>query len=290
MSQATQVQLFKLSPTIFEVANDAQAERLCGMEIRVLTDADDAPWFVARDVLAVLGIANISDAMGRLEEDERKQDKLSVVTNDPSDDLRKVNLVNEPGLYSLIMLSRKPEARAFKRWVTHEVLPAIRKTGRYAPEETAFPVPTTFPEALELAARQARELERSQELLGRAHAMLGEAAPKVQAFDELMDSNGSVSLAQAAQLVGLGRQSLIDKLASWKAIMVRPGHSDHLRPYQHHVTAGRFVTIAQAVPIEHRDGTSEMLVKGTTRVTAKGVEWIRTTLKSPPLPLRRLPV
>ena len=87
----------------------------------------ESPLFVAADVCRLLGIGNPSQAMARLDDDEK-----GIISNDtPSGDQRML-CVTESGLYSLILGSRKPEARAFKRWVTHEVLPAIRKTGRYA--------------------------------------------------------------------------------------------------------------------------------------------------------------
>jgi prophage antirepressor-like protein len=80
------------------------------------------PWFAAVDVCEVLEIVNPSHAIKRLEEDERASFKLGH---------NELNFVNEPGLYSLILGSRKPEAKQFKRWITHEVLPSIRKTGQY---------------------------------------------------------------------------------------------------------------------------------------------------------------
>lgn len=93
-------------------------------EVRT-TVLDDVPWFIATDVCAVLGIGNASDALRRLDSDER-----TLVSIDSPNGLP-VNAINEAGLYTLILGSRKPEARAFKRWVTHEVLPAIRRTGSY---------------------------------------------------------------------------------------------------------------------------------------------------------------
>lgn len=85
---------------------------------------DGEPWFVAVDVCEALGHSNVSMALDRLDDDERSKFNLGRQGE--------ANVVNEPGLYTLILGSRKPEAKAFKRWVTHEVLPAIRKTGRYA--------------------------------------------------------------------------------------------------------------------------------------------------------------
>jgi prophage antirepressor-like protein len=100
-----------------------------GRQLRVFTDEQGSPWFVAVDVCNVLGIGNTSDALGRLDEDEK-----TLVSIEGGPDL---NLVNEPGLYGLVLGSRKPEAKGFKRWITHEVLPAIRKTGSYSvPKES----------------------------------------------------------------------------------------------------------------------------------------------------------
>lgn len=84
---------------------------------------DGEPWFVASDVCAALGVQNVSQAVGRLDEDERAMFNIG-----PGGEC---HIVNESGLYSLILGSRKPEAKRFKRWVTGEVLPAIRRTGRY---------------------------------------------------------------------------------------------------------------------------------------------------------------
>lgn len=89
---------------------------------------DDEPWFVGADVCASLDLGNVTNALKRLDDDEVAL--ISIKGFARGNDL--VNLVSEPGLYSLIMGSRKPEAKAFKRWVTHEVLPSIRKTGSYS--------------------------------------------------------------------------------------------------------------------------------------------------------------
>jgi prophage antirepressor-like protein len=106
---------------------------------------DGNPWFVAADVCAALTIANARDAVAKLDEDERKSLKNNSVGN--TDGLinqqlnaeQEINLINESGLYSLILTSRKPEAKKFKKWVTAEVLPAIRKTGRYETPNVAMP-------------------------------------------------------------------------------------------------------------------------------------------------------
>jgi hypothetical protein len=91
---------------------------------------DGNPWFVGKDVCEALSIANHNDALGRLDDDERR----GVAITDPLGIEQTAVAINESGLYSLILTSRKPEAKKFKKWVTSEVLPAIRKTGRYEVE------------------------------------------------------------------------------------------------------------------------------------------------------------
>jgi len=96
-------------------------------EVRVIQDEKGEPWWVAKDVCDILGIDNVSMALSRLDEDE-------VNLTDITDSLRRIqktSIINEPGLYSLILSSKKPEAKPFKRWITHKVLPSIRKTGSY---------------------------------------------------------------------------------------------------------------------------------------------------------------
>lgn len=82
------------------------------------------PWFVAADVCRALGLGNSRQTLSYLDDDEK-----GVITSDTLGGKQEMSTINEPGLYSLILRSRKPEAKAFKRWITHEVIPAIRKTG-----------------------------------------------------------------------------------------------------------------------------------------------------------------
>lgn len=100
-------------------------------EIRTLTDENEQTWFAGVDICNVLGYADSYAAIEKLEEDEKKLDRLRVGLGQP----RKTWTVNEFGLYSLILTSSKPEAKPFKRWVTHEVLPSIRKAGKYTTDQ-----------------------------------------------------------------------------------------------------------------------------------------------------------
>ena len=98
-----------------------------GAQIRILTDSQGAPWFIAADLCSCLGIRNPSDALSRLDDDEKGLGSTETLKGQQS-----LATVNESGLYALVLSSRKPEAKRFQRWITHEVLPAIRLTGSYA--------------------------------------------------------------------------------------------------------------------------------------------------------------
>lgn len=100
-------------------------------EIRTISIVGE-PWFVAKDVCDILGIQNISDTISKiLDDDEADVASIYIRSNNGVTQARKVVTINESGLYHLIFVSRKPKARFFRRWVTHEVLPQIRKTGGY---------------------------------------------------------------------------------------------------------------------------------------------------------------
>lgn len=111
------------------------------MAVRAITDDQGNPWFVASDVCKVLEIGNVSQAMTRLDDDEK-----DITTTDTRGGKQDMTIVNESGLYSLIMKSRKPEAKSFQKWVTSEVLPSIRKTGGYSVQQPQ-PTKISFNEA-----------------------------------------------------------------------------------------------------------------------------------------------
>jgi len=108
-----------------------------GAQIRVLSDSQGDPWFIAADLLASLALDR--KALERLDDDEKGVSPINTPGGEQA-----MTIVNEPGLYNLVLGSRKPEAKRFKRWITHEVLPAIRRTGRYAVPGLA-PTPASLP-------------------------------------------------------------------------------------------------------------------------------------------------
>lgn len=106
-----------------------------GREVRMVT-RDGEPWWVAKDVCEILELGTTAKALERLDDDEKGMNSIHTLGGQ-----QQVAVVNETGLYTLVLGSRKPEAKRFKRWITHEVLPSIRKTGKY---DIAAPAPTKF--------------------------------------------------------------------------------------------------------------------------------------------------
>lgn len=208
---------------------------------------DDGPWFVAADVCAALDLT--TEQTRRLDDDEKGLHS----TQTPSG-VQQMTVISESGLYSLILGSRKPEAKPFKRWVTSEVLPQIRKTGAYT---TAAPaLPRTFAEALRLAAEQAEQIEQQE-------AALALAAPKVEMVDRYMDATGTQTFRQVAKLLGAKEPAFRAFLAA-RRIMYQI--SGTWTPYAEHIEAGRFVVKTGSADNGHAFSTA--------RFTPKGVAWV----------------
>lgn len=153
-------------------------------------------------------------------------------------------LINEPGLYSLVLRSRKPEAKHFKRWITHEVLPSIRKTGGYSIHR----VPQTFAEALQLAADQAKALEA--------------ARPAVEFVERYVDNEGLKTLRETAKILEVPERKFIQWLKD-KGVIYK--HNGTNLPYQKYHKEGYF---------EVKTGDADGFAFTQTRVTPKGIEWI----------------
>jgi prophage antirepressor-like protein len=170
--------------------------------------------FVAKEVCEHLGISDTSMATRNLDEDEKLIQTLLV-----SGQNRRLTLITESGLYSLVIRSNKPEAKVFKKWITSEVLPSIRTTGGYS-LETQFKIPKTFSEALKLAGEQAEVIEQ-QSLL------ISEQTPKVIAFENVIDSQNTYTLDSVSDILNIGRTTLARMLEQkkWKTIREENGTS-----------------------------------------------------------------
>lgn len=221
-----------------------------GKQVRTVL-IDERPWFVAKDVCDVLTLTNPTEAVRALDDDEKST--LRISEGGPE-----ANIISEAGLYSLIIRSNKPEARAFKRWVTHEILPAIRKTGSYSL------VPRTFAEALRLAADQAEAIEQQ-------HLRLAAAQPKVEFYDAVTGSKDAIEIGKVAKVLGvpgIGRNKLFAVLREQGVLRANN------EPYQAHVDAGRFRVIEQRWTTP--DGETRISIK--TLVHQRGVDYIRRLL------------
>ena len=145
------------------------------------------PWFVAVDVCSVLDLSNPTIAVSRLDEDERAKFNLGRQGD--------ATIVNEPGLYTLVLGSRKPEAKAFKRWITHEVLPNIRKHGVYITDENL----KLFAEHPELLDALMRSLYTAHAENLRHRAERQTLLPKADYYDAFMDADGCTNLRTTAK-------------------------------------------------------------------------------------------
>lgn len=221
---------------------------------------DGEPWFVAKDVCEALGISNNRDALARLDEDEK-----GVALTDTPGGKQRVQTVNEPGLYTLVLSSRKPEARDFKRWVTHEVLPAIRRHGAYATAETAERLIADPDFAIRTfeALRDERERRRALE------AENAELRPKALFADAVAASDGTCLVGELAKMirqngVRMGQNRLFALLRE-KGYLGKSG-SNYNVPTQRSMELGLFRIKETAVT--HSDG--HVTISRTPKVTGKG--------------------
>ena len=178
-------------------------------EVRVI-ETNGEPWFVAADVCRALEIKNNRDAITRLDDDEK-----GVVSTDTLGGTQEVSVVNEPGLYSLVLGSRKPEAKAFKRWITHEVIPSIRKTGGYIAGQESMTDDELLANALLVAQRKIAQRDaRIASLTVENQIML----PKAEYFDELVDRNTLTSFRETAKALGAKPKAFVQFLLDRKYI------------------------------------------------------------------------
>lgn len=223
--------------------------------IRVST-VEGEPWFVAKDVCDALGLSNTTEALRNLDDDEVSNISNSEVAQNGG---RAARIISEPGLYKLIMRSRKPEAKAFQRWVTHEVLPAIRKTGGYIAAKQ-----DETPEQI-----MARAVIVAQDTIERQKRQLDELKPKAMFADAVAASDGTCLVGELAKMirqngVEIGQNRLFDVLRS-RGFLGKSGGNRNV-PTQRAMDMGLFRIKETA--ITHSDG--HVTLNRTPKVTGKG--------------------
>jgi prophage antirepressor-like protein len=135
--------------------NDVKVFNFNSFDVQVITDEQGEPWFLAKDVAAVLEYSDTQALTRRLDDDEVK-----TYPDSTSGQVRNVSIINESGLYSSVLGSKKPEAKEFKKWVTSEVLPSIRKTGQYGLKQTLTPA-EMFAQSAQLLLEQERKINQT---------------------------------------------------------------------------------------------------------------------------------
>jgi prophage antirepressor-like protein len=231
-----------------------------GAPIRAF-DIDGHRVAVGADICKVLDIKHSRDALANVDDDDklllRRSDTGGLtpgIWEQIDSRVQSVILVTENGATDLILQSRKPEARAFRRFLTHVVWPAIRDTGTY-----------TVAPALEGEELFARAVLEAQKVIAARDARIAELEPKADFYDELMDADGCYSMKAAANALGWGRNVMMRKLRQAGILTVQ---NLPYEPYAHHF---------KVVPQTYTTPTGEIFATTTTYVLPCGLEFLRRT-------------
>lgn len=189
--------------------NDIQIFQYQDQPVRTV-QRDGEPWFVLKDVCAVLGISKYRDTADRLDEDERGSARVDTLGG-----AQDMTIINESGLYNVILRSDKPEARPFRKWVTAEVLPSIRKTGGYISGQESLSPEELMAKALMVAQKTLAERDARISALTVENQIL---QPKAEYFDQLVDRNLLTGFRETAKLLEVSPKRFVDFLLEKKYI------------------------------------------------------------------------
>lgn len=235
-----------------------------GQEVRTVT-IDNDPYFVGKDVADILGYSNSKDALGKHVDTDDKQviQRSQNATFDIPN--RGLTIINESGLYSLILSSKLPQAKEFKRWVTSEVLPTIRKNGMFATDELL--------DNPDFAIATLQKLKEEREAKRQLEAQIEADKPKVIFADAVSASKSSILIGELAKLlkqngIDIGQNKLFQWLRLNGYLINRKGESWN-QPTQRSMELGLFQL--KKTNINHPDGHTT--VNTTTKVTGKGQQY-----------------
>lgn len=243
--------------------NEIQQFDFRGASLRTLTDKAGEPWFVAKDVCDILELTNPAVALQSLDDDEKTNLSNSYVWSESG---RRPLIISEPGLYRLVMRSRKPEAKEFQRWVTHEVLPQIRKTGGYIPTTAADDDMTILAKAVMIGQRT---MEAQKQKIAEQQTRIVELEPKARFADAVAASDGTCLVGELAKMLrqngmDIGQNRLF-RLLQADGYLGKSGSNRNV-PTQRAMDLGLFRI--KETTVTHADGHTT--VSRTPKVTGKG--------------------
>ena len=249
--------------------NEIQRFDFKGAALRTLTDEAGEPWFIAKDVCDILELTNPAVALQSLDDDEKTNLSNSYVWSEPG---RRPLIISEPGLYRLVMRSRKPEAKEFQRWVTHEVLPQIRKTGGYIPTSESDSDEDIMARAVLVAQKT---IKQKNQQIASQQSRIDELQPKASAWDNFVDIDDALSVRDSAKLLSnLGRTVGQTELFEWldrHDWIFR--ENKHWSARQSRINAGHLMMVPPKSHGTHKDGTP-FAFPPTVKVTRKGLALI----------------
>lgn len=231
--------------------NDLHIFNYNGYKVRTI-QKDGEPWWVLKDVCEVLGLSSPHKVFERLDDDEKGRNQIPTLGGE-----QEMTVINESGLYNVILRSDKPEAKPFRKWVTSEVLPSIRKNGGYIANQENLTPEQIVANALIVA----------QNIISQKDKQIEQMKPKAEFFDAVADSRTAISMNEVSKVLGIkgyGRNNLFEFLRN-NGILDRWNV-----PYQRYIDCGWFRVIEQKYT---RQG--EPCVTTKTLVYQKGVDAIR---------------
>jgi anti-repressor protein len=252
--------------------NDLQIFHYEGSEVRTVM-IDGKPWWVLKDVCDILEIGNSGNVAARLDEDEK-----GIHTVDTLGGKQELTVISESGLYSTMLLSRKPEAKKFKRWITHEVIPAIRKHGGYIPVGEDDDDSQIMARALLIAQKT---INQKNQLLEQKEKLIQEQTPKAVFADAVTASKTTILVGELAKIlkqkgVNIGQNRLFEWMRQNEYLIRRKG-TDYNMPTQKSMELGLFEIKESAVA--NADGS--IRVTRTPKITGRGQVFFVNKFLSP---------
>lgn len=242
--------------------NEIQKFDFKGAALRTLTDEAGEPWFVLKDCMSILDLGNPTETVKMFDKDEFSTTEVI----DSIGRRQQTYIISEPGLYRLVMKSRKPEAKEFQRWVTHEVLPQIRRTGGYIPTSESDSDEDIMARAVLVAQKT---IERKNQQLQAKDAQIRVLEPKARFADAVAASDGTCLVGELAKMLrqngmDIGQNRLF-RLLQADGYLGKSGSNRNV-PTQRAMDLGLFRI--KETTVTHADGHTT--VSRTPKVTGKG--------------------